>query len=56
MIGKDGRLAVPLASPNSSFATPCILELSTGRITRVPAEHYFDYGSMEQHHSVARGS
>jgi len=46
MIGKDGRLVVPLASPDSWFFSPGIVDLATGRMTRIPVDHYYDYFSM----------
>ena len=43
MIGKDGRLVAPLTSPDSWFFSPGVVDLATGRMTRIPVENYFDY-------------
>lgn len=50
MISKDARLFVPLASPESFFTSPGIVDLVTGRMMRIPVEPYSDYGFMAQSH------
>jgi hypothetical protein len=42
-IGKDGRLIVSLASPDSWFVSPGIIDLATGRVTVIPVDRYHDY-------------
>jgi hypothetical protein len=42
-IGRDGRLLVPLASPDDWFFFPGSVDLATGRMTRIPVDHFGDY-------------
>jgi len=43
MIGTHARLVAPLASPDSWFFSPGVIDLATGRIERIPVERYCDY-------------
>jgi WD40 repeat protein len=45
-ITKDGRVLAPLVSPDSSFVSPGIVDLSSGRVTPISVDHHFDYGFM----------
>jgi eukaryotic-like serine/threonine-protein kinase len=42
-IGRDGRLLVPLASPDNWFFLPGVVDLATGRMTQIPVDHFGDY-------------
>ena len=42
-ISADGQLLVPLASPDSWFFPPGIVDLATGTMTRIPVDHFGDY-------------
>jgi hypothetical protein len=42
-IGQDGRLLVPLASPDNWFFLPGVVDLATGRMTQIPVDHFGDY-------------
>jgi eukaryotic-like serine/threonine-protein kinase len=43
MIGKNGRLVVPLQSPDSWFSSPGIIDLADGQMRRIAVERYSDY-------------
>jgi hypothetical protein len=45
-INADGRLLAPLASSDSWFFTPGIVDLATGRMTRIPVDRLADYRIM----------
>jgi serine/threonine protein kinase len=45
-ISRDGRILVPLALPDSWFFAPGIIDLQTGRMTRIPVDHFGDYHHM----------
>jgi hypothetical protein len=42
-IGRDGRLLVPLASPDNWFFLPGMVDLATGRVTEIAVDHFGDY-------------
>ena len=42
-ISADGRLLAPLASSDSWFYSPGIVDLATGTVTRIPVDHLGDY-------------
>ena len=42
-IDPDSRLFVPLASPDDWFYLPGVVDLATGRMTRIPVDHFGDY-------------
>jgi serine/threonine protein kinase len=45
-LSADGRLLTPLSPRDSWFNPPAIIDLATGRITRIPSDHHGDYRSM----------
>ncbi|HTQ57610.1 MAG TPA: protein kinase [Bryobacteraceae bacterium] len=45
-IATDGRMYLPLQSPASWFADPGIVDLTTGKMTRLPVDHFGDYFFM----------
>ena len=45
-VDQDGRLVVPLAARDSWFFAPGIIDLATGRMTRIPVDHFGDYHYM----------
>ena len=45
-ISTDGRLLAPLASPDSLFFPPGLIDLATGRMTRIPVDRPGDYRIM----------
>jgi sugar lactone lactonase YvrE len=42
-IGRDRRIFVPLASPDDWFFPPGVVDLATGRMTRLPVDHVGDF-------------
>src|SRR5262249_7931654 len=42
-LGRDGRLLVELVSPDSYFFPPGIVDLATGRVTRIPTDRSGDH-------------
>ncbi len=42
-ISADGQMIAPLASPDSWFYIPGIIDLETGKMTRVPLDYFGDY-------------
>jgi hypothetical protein len=45
-ISKDGLLFVPLASPDDWFFQPGVVDLATGRMTRILVDHFGDYHAL----------
>jgi len=45
-ITADGQLMVPLASANSWFFWPGLVDLATGTMTRIPVDHVGDYSML----------
>jgi serine/threonine protein kinase len=45
-ISRDNRLLAPLASPDSLFFPPGIVDLATGRMMRIPVDRLGDYRIM----------
>ena len=45
-LSTDGRLLLPLQPKDSWFNPPGILDLATGRVTRLPSDEVSDYHSM----------
>jgi hypothetical protein len=45
-ISREGRLLVPLTSLDSWFFVPGMIDLTTGRMTRIAVDHFGDYHSM----------
>ena len=45
-LSTDGRLLVPLATRDSWFNPPAVIDTATGRITRIPSDNQSDYRSM----------
>jgi hypothetical protein len=45
-LSADGRLLVPLAPRDSWFNPPGVIDIATGRITRIPSDNQNDYRSM----------
>jgi hypothetical protein len=39
-VGKDGRMLAPMASPDSWSSPPCLIDLATGRVQRIPVEGF----------------
>jgi hypothetical protein len=44
-IGRDGRMVAPLASLDSWFFVPGIIDLKTGAMTQISVDHFGDYHS-----------
>jgi hypothetical protein len=44
-VGRDGRMVAPLASLDSWFFVPGIVDLKTGAMTRISVDHLGDYHS-----------
>src|SRR5262249_34680793 len=42
-LSRDGRLLSALVQPDNWFFPPGIVNLSTGRVTRIPVDHFGDY-------------
>jgi eukaryotic-like serine/threonine-protein kinase len=45
-LSADGRLLAPLAPRDSWFNPPGVLDIATGRVTRIPSDNQNDYRSM----------
>jgi hypothetical protein len=45
-LSADGRLLAPLAPRDSWFNPPDVIDIATGRITRIPVDNQSDYSSI----------